>query len=172
MQVKINAFCICEGGNLGLTQKARIEYALKGGKLHLDSIDNAAGVNTSDHEVNLKILLNTLIDKGILSEEAKNENLKSISDYVVDNVLWSNYFQSLSISLDELRSRENLLPFKKTIESLENNLEYFSRFDFEIPKNINLFQVTNDDGAIIRPVLSVLTLYSKILIQSLLKKVI
>ncbi len=167
---EINAFCICEGGNLGLTQKARIEYALKGGKLHLDSIDNAAGVNTSDHEVNLKILLNTLIDKGILSEEAKNENLKSISDYVVDNVLWSNYFQSLSISLDELRSRENLLPFKKTIESLENNLEYFSRFDFEIPKNINLFQVTNDDGAIIRPVLSVLTLYSKILIQSLLKK--
>ena len=167
---EINAFCICEGGNLGLTQKARIEYALKGGKLHLDSIDNAAGVNTSDHEVNLKILLNTLVDKSILSEEAKNESLKSISDYVVDNVLWSNYFQALSISLDELRSRENLLPFKKTIEILEHNLEYFNRHDFEIPKNINLQQITCNDGALIRPVLSILTLYSKILIQSLLKK--
>lgn len=167
---EINSFCICEGGNLGLTQKARIEYALNGGKIHLDSIDNAAGVNTSDHEVNLKIILNTLVNKGILNEEAKNENLKSISDHVVDNVLWSNYFQALSISLDALRSRENLLPFKKTIEILENNLDYFNRYDFEIPKNINLYQITCTDGSLIRPVLSILTLYSKILIQSLLKK--
>ncbi|WP_024955455.1 NAD-glutamate dehydrogenase domain-containing protein [Sulfurospirillum arcachonense] len=167
---EINAFCICEGGNLGLTQKARIEYAQNGGKLNLDSIDNAAGVNTSDHEVNLKVLLNKIVEKGILSEDTKNESLKSLSSYVVDNVLWSNYLQAISISLDELRSREDLLPFKKVIETLEGHLEYFNRFDFEIPKNVDLHKVTRDNGAIIRPILSILTLYSKILLQKLLKK--
>lgn len=167
---EINAFCVCEGGNLGFTQKARMEYALNGGKINLDSIDNAAGVNTSDHEVNLKIFLNTLIEKGILNEDSKNESLKSLSSYVVDSVLWSNYFQALSISLDELRSIENLIPFKKAIEVLENNLEHFNRHDFEIPKNTNISQITNEKGAIIRPVLSIITLYSKILIQTILKK--
>lgn len=56
----LKARIVCEGGNLGFTQKARIEYALRGGKINIDGIDNAAGVNTSDHEVNLKILLNTI----------------------------------------------------------------------------------------------------------------
>ena len=77
---ELRARIVCEGGNLGFTQRARIEYALNGGRINQDAIDNAAGVNTSDHEVNLKILLNLIKNQGILNEKQTRETLNSFNN--------------------------------------------------------------------------------------------
>ena len=167
---EIKAFCVCEGGNLGFTQKARMEYAKKGGRINLDSIDNSAGVNISDHEVNLKILLNSLVEKGVLKEEEKNETLLKLTDQVVNSVLWTNYFQPLAVSLDEIRSKKSKEAFIRTIRVLEENLEFFDRRDFKIPQDNEIEEIVNEEGALIRPVLSVLLLYSKIFLKNILNE--
>ena len=165
---EVKAFCICEGGNLGLTQKARYEYALNGGKIHLDSIDNAAGVNTSDHEVNLKIILAKLVAKNFITEEKRSETLKSLTDHVVNNVLWSNYLQSLCLAQERKRSIANREDFITVLNILENNLEVFKRKYFSIPKDIDFHDIVNKDGEIITPALSVILLYAKIFVTQLL----
>ena len=167
---EVKAFCICEGGNLGLTQKARYEYALGGGKIHLDSIDNAAGVNTSDHEVNLKIILNELVAKHFITPEKKHETLKALTPRVVNSVLWSNYFQSLGIALDRSRSRSDTNSFINVINLLENHLDVFKRRYFNLPKDTDFTEVIDKKGDIIRPVLSVLLLYAKIFLKQILNE--
>ncbi len=165
---EIEAYCFCEGGNLGLTQAARIEYAKKGGRINLDSIDNAAGVNTSDHEVNLKIILNSLVRKGVIDEKEKGAQLKAMSDWVVGSVLWTSYFQALAISLDRIRSQKERAAFVRAVEVLERNLEVFKRKYFEIPRNAEFDDVVDSEGKILRPVLAVLLLYAKIFLKKLL----
>ncbi|MGM0624037.1 MAG: NAD-glutamate dehydrogenase domain-containing protein [Campylobacterota bacterium] len=155
---ELKAYCVCEGGNLGFTQKARVEYALKGGRINLDSIDNSAGVDTSDHEVNFKILLNILEKKNLVDN--KYEVLEELAPHVVNSVLWTNYFQSLSISLDEERSRLDIKKFEKTLEVLSENLDFFNKKSFAIEE----FKFSG--GKIIRPMLSILTMYSKIFIKN------
>ncbi len=167
---QVKAFCICEGGNLGLTQKARYEYALLGGKIHLDSIDNAAGVNTSDHEVNLKIALNSLIEKNLLTVDKKHQTLVSITPFVTNSVLWSNYFQALCIALDAKRSKENKEEFVKVVNLLENNLDVFNRRFFNLPKDIDFDEIIDKKGFIIRPALGVILLYSKIFLKKILNE--
>ena len=76
-----------EGGNLGFTQRGRIEYALAGGRINTDAIDNVAGVNCSDHEVNIKILLDSLIAAGDLTEKQRNELLVAMADAVAEQVI-------------------------------------------------------------------------------------
>jgi glutamate dehydrogenase len=94
-----------EGGNLGVTQRGRIEYALRGGpeqaggRINTDSIDNVAGVNASDHEVNIKILLDWLVRASRLSPGERNELLTQMTDAVADSVLYSSYTQTQAISL-------------------------------------------------------------------------
>ena len=90
---------VCEGGNLGLTQLGRIEAALNGVKLYTDAIDNSAGVDTSDHEVNIKILLSLPIADGELTEKQRNTQLVSMTDDVAALVLRDNYFQGQSLSV-------------------------------------------------------------------------
>ncbi|HIE35030.1 MAG TPA: glutamate dehydrogenase, partial [Campylobacterales bacterium] len=171
--VRINAndlrcFAVCEGGNLGFTQKARIEYAKNGGKINLDSIDNSAGVDTSDHEVNLKIVLNSLKKKGVINEEERIKTLKNLTDKVLNSVFWTNYHQSLAISLDEIRSSKNLSNFIKSIEVLENSIKIFKRRDFDIPKPADFETILTKDNTIVRPILGILLSYSKILIKQVL----
>lgn len=156
----IKAYAICEGGNLGLTQRARIEYAKSGGKINLDSIDNSAGVDISDHEVNLKIVLNLLLEKGIVKESERVEILRSLTDSVENSVLWTNYMQSLSISLDEIRSKNHLNRFIQTLNILENNSS-FRRGDFQIPKNSEFIQTLTSEKRIVRPILATILSYSK-----------
>merc|ERR1711879_859066 len=164
----IKAKIVSEGGNLGFTQKARIEYALTGGKINVDAIDNAAGVDTSDHEVNLKILLNTIkTHENLCSEEVKT-TLHSLTEQVVNLVLESNYNQALTISIDERFSRRYLRDFIKVIEILERNVEAFNRTSFYIPKNENISDIIDIDGSIVRPVLSSLLSYSKIFVKKIL----
>jgi len=165
---ELNARIVSEGGNLGFTQKARIEYALQGGKINLDGIDNAGGVDTSDHEVNIKILLKMITNKGIITEEDANTTLHGLTDQVVNLVLWSNYHQALAISKDEILSRKYLDDFILSIEVLENNLSTFNRKDFFIPKNENINEVINQKKSLVRPILGSLISYSKIFIKKIL----
>jgi glutamate dehydrogenase len=96
---------VCEGGNLGFTQLGRVEYASiggpdgEGGRINTDAIDNAAGVNLSDHEVNIKILLGQLISEGELSREERNELLEEMTDAVAQRVFYGNYRQAQALSL-------------------------------------------------------------------------
>ncbi len=166
----VKAYCICEGGNLGLTQKARYEYALGGGNIHLDSIDNAAGVNISDHEVNLKIILNALIEKAFIDEAKKNQTLKTVTPQVVNAVLWTNYFQALGIALEQRRSQKHRKAFTKVINLLENNLDVFKRRYFDLPRESDFDLVVDRKGRIIRPVLSVILLYAKIFLKKILNE--
>lgn len=165
---EIRARIVSEGGNLGFTQKARIEYALNGGKINIDGIDNAAGVNTSDHEVNLKILLNSIQEHGVLCESEARNTLHSLTEQVVNLVLQNNYDQSLAISIDERFSRRYQNDFLRTIEVLENNVVAFSRTNFFIPKNENISEIVDINGSIVRPVLSSLLSYSKIFVKKIL----
>ncbi|GAX88124.1 glutamate dehydrogenase [Lebetimonas natsushimae] len=164
---EIKAKVICEGANLSLTQKARYEYALNGGKIHLDSIDNSAGVNISDYEVNLKITLNTLIDKNLLTEKEKNDILKNLTNEVIEKVLKNNYLQPLRISLDERKVyKEKLI---NIIEILEKNLEIFKRENFSIPKNSEI-EILFYKNKPIKPLLALLLLYSKIFLKEYILK--
>ncbi len=88
-----------EGGNLGFTQRGRIEYALAGGRINTDAIDNVAGVNCSDHEVNIKILLDALVEDGDLTEKQRNELLVEMTDAVAQRVLYASYTQTQAMSL-------------------------------------------------------------------------
>ena len=88
-----------EGGNLGLTQRGRIEYALAGGKINTDAIDNVAGVNCSDHEVNIKILLGSLVANGDMTFKQRNMLLTEMTDAVADQVLYGSYTQTQAMSL-------------------------------------------------------------------------
>ena len=157
---------VCEGGNLGFTQRARIEYALHGGKINIDGIDNAAGVDTSDHEVNLKILLNILKEKGLLTEKESQDTLKSLTQQIVNMVLWSNYRQSLALSRDEKLSQLYLHDFNTTIDILGEHIDVFNRRDFFIPKAANIDIILTHDKSIVRPILASLLSYSKIFIKT------
>ncbi len=94
-----------EGGNLGLTQRGRIEYALRGGpdqsggRINNDAIDNVAGVNCSDHEVNIKILLDGLGGAAALTDDRRNELLASMTDAVGERVVYGSYTQTQAMSI-------------------------------------------------------------------------
>lgn len=167
---ELKAYCVCEGGNLGLTQRARIEYAKAGGRINLDAIDNSAGVNISDHEVNLKILLNTIQQKGLLNEDEREKTLASLTEQVVKLVLWDNYNQSLALSRDERLSRAYIKDFIQALNILEAHVPAFKRRDFQIPKDENINEVLNKEGSIVRPVLASMLSYAKIFVKNLLLK--
>lgn len=165
---ELKAKIVCEGGNLGFTQKARIEFALNGGRINQDAIDNSAGVNTSDHEVNLKILLNIIKNQGILTEQQTRDTLQSLTQPVVELVLRNSYDQACAISIDEQFSRKYPNDYLKSIEILESKVEAFNRRDFYIPKNENLSDIVDINGSIVRPVLGSLLSYCKIFIKKIL----
>jgi glutamate dehydrogenase len=104
----IGAKVVGEGANLGMTPKARIAYGLKGGRCNSDAIDNSAGVNTSDVEVNIKIALAPAVRARKLSEGKRLSLLRSMTDEVAQLVLRNNYQQTLAISLEQRRGLENL----------------------------------------------------------------
>ncbi len=158
---EIKAFCICEGANLALTMKGRYEYALNGGKINLDAIDNSAGVNISDYEVNMKIILNTLVDNKKITEKEKIKTLKELTDDVIQKVLENNYAHSLIITLDSKNVyKEKLI---KILEILEKT-DYFKRYYYNLPKNSEI-ETIYKDSELIRPVAAVIMLYSKIFLK-------
>lgn len=131
---ELRAKVVGEGGNQGFTQLGRIEYAKNGGRINTDAIDNSAGVDMSDHEVNIKILLGPMVSQGELTMVQRNELLGEMTKEVNQLVLNDNYYQTLSLSLSQGRSREALPLFvslmnymadrgglKKDVESLPDS---------------------------------------------------
>jgi glutamate dehydrogenase len=112
---------VAEGGNLGFTQPGRVEYALKGGKINTDAIDNSAGVDCSDHEVNIKILLGAVVRAGKLATEQRNKLLADMTDEVAALVLRDNYFQTQSLSVSGALAPALLEPQERFIKHLEKS---------------------------------------------------
>ena len=110
---------IGEGGNLGLTQRARIAFGLAGGSVNTDFIDNSAGVDCSDHEVNIKILLNDVVTHGELTTEQRNQLLEDMTDAVADLVLDNSYHQARALSLAERHAMDRHDEYRRLIWRLE-----------------------------------------------------
>ncbi|MGH8999776.1 MAG: NAD-glutamate dehydrogenase domain-containing protein, partial [Acidimicrobiia bacterium] len=96
---EVRASVVAEGGNLGFTQRARVEYAIAGGRIHTDAIDNSAGVDCSDHEVNIKILLDAMVADGDLTTKQRNQLLTEMADDVAALVLADNYAQTGALAM-------------------------------------------------------------------------
>src|SRR5579883_3213174 len=158
---ELQAKVVGEGGNLGLTQRGRVEYALAGGRLNTDFIDNSAGVNTSDVEVNLKILLNPMIQAGSLTAGERNRLLASMSSEVCALVLRNNYLQSQAISILELQARARLAEFQHLIRSLERSGDLNRALEF-LPADDELAERRKAGAGLTRPELAILLAYSKI----------
>ncbi len=152
-----------EGGNLGLTQRGRIEAAQHGVMLNTDFIDNSAGVDTSDHEVNIKILLNTVMQRGALKVDQRNVLLAEMTEEVGELVLNDNYRQNAAISLMERMSAPRLGSFQHLIRTLESRglldraLEY-------LPSDADFSDRRARGAGLTRAELSVLLSYDKIVI--------
>ncbi len=164
---QVKAKVIGEGGNLGLTQPGRIEYSMCGGMINTDAIDNSAGVDTSDHEVNLKIFFQTLRESGVIkTERTRNQRLAEVEDDVCDMVLENNYTQSQCLSLDLLRCNYDSDPFIDLSERLVNTGLLDRKGEF-LPSRKELM---GRGGGYLRPELSILLAYSKMhLYQTLLE---
>ncbi len=119
---------LAEGGNLGATQRGRIEYAQHGGRIYTDAIDNSAGVDCSDHEVNIKILLGSVVESGDLTLKQRNDLLASMTDEVGHLVLTDNYYQSLAIDI----SRHNPLYVLDGQQALMQRFEATGRLNRQI----------------------------------------
>jgi glutamate dehydrogenase len=156
----IRARVVGEGGNLGFTQLGRIEYALTGGRLNTDFIDNSAGVNTSDVEVNIKILLNPLIPEKLTRGE-RNQLLARMTHEVAALVLRNNYLQSQAISTLELQARTRLAEYQGLIHSLERSGNLNRTLEF-LPADDEVAERRKRGWGLTRPELSVLLAYSKI----------
>ncbi len=157
-----------EGGNLGMTQKGRIEAAQHGVLLNTDFIDNSAGVDTSDHEVNIKILLNDAVQRGELDADARNRQLAEMTDEVGQLVLWDNYRQNQAITLMEHQSIKRLGSMAHFIRTLEAE-GLLDRQVENLPSDAELDERKSKGTGLTRPELSVLLSYDKIkLFQQLL----
>jgi len=149
-----------EGGNLGFTQAGRIEYAIHGGHINTDSIDNSAGVDCSDHEVNIKILLNSLVVQSDLTEKQRNILLESMTEQVGELVLKHNFYQNRAITMIEQNSVNELNDVQWLIEVLEKTGHLDRDLEF-IPQNEELNERAQHGIGLARPEISVLLAYSK-----------
>jgi len=126
---QLRAKVVAEGGNLGLTQAARIEYAMAGGLVNTDFIDNSAGVDTSDHEVNIKILLQAKVNRGELTAAARGELLHAMTDEVAALVLRQNYAQNRALAAASAQSAQMLHVHSRYLRSLEREHRIGRRLD-------------------------------------------
>ncbi|MBW0144205.1 NAD-glutamate dehydrogenase [Sphingomicrobium clamense] len=167
---EVGAQVIGEGANLGITQAARIEYALHGGRINTDFIDNSAGVDCSDNEVNIKIPLNRKMREGKLTEKARNKLLAEMTDEVAAIVLEDNRLQALALSIAEARGANGLPGYVRTIEMLESA----GRLDRKVEGLANsdaLLRRAQDNRGLTRPELAVLLSSSKIALQEAAEKI-
>ncbi len=151
---------IGEGGNLGMTQLGRVEFAKNGGMVLTDAIDNSAGVNCSDHEVNIKILLNQLVEKGDMTVEARNELLESMTEEVGRLVLRQNYQQPQAISMG-VSNRSMFIDHIRIIRQLEKSGRLNRELEF-LPSDEEMKQRLEHGGGLYAPELAVMLAYSKI----------
>ncbi|HEX2216915.1 MAG TPA: NAD-glutamate dehydrogenase, partial [Xanthobacteraceae bacterium] len=158
---ELNCKVIGEGANLGMTQRGRVEAALRGVRLNTDAIDNSAGVNTSDVEVNIKIALSAPVREGKLSLEGRNALLVEMTDEVASLVLRNNYLQTLALSLAASSGAEDLGFQQRLMQTLEARGELDRKLEF-LPDDMELAERRRRDQGLTRPELSVLLAYAKL----------
>ena len=156
-----------EGGNLGFTQRGRVEYALgggpeqQGGRINTDSIDNAGGVNASDHEVNIKILLDGLVAEGKMQVQERNGLLVEMTDAVAEQVRYACYTQTEAISVDCVEAPEMVEVHARLIRALEQVVGLRRELEF-LPSDDELAERKAADRGLVAPELAIVMAYSKI----------
>src|SRR5665213_764101 len=158
---QVRARVVGEGGNLGFSQRGRIEYAAGGGHINADFIDNSAGVNTSDVEVNLKILLDAPDAGAAIARRRRNRLLVATTGEVAALVLRNNYLQSQAISLMERRAVEDLSEHQQLLRWLERHGELDRAIEF-LPDDHDIEQRRREGRGLTRPELALLLSYGKI----------
>jgi glutamate dehydrogenase len=157
---ELRARVLVEGGNLGLTQRARIEFARRGGLINTDAIDNSAGVDCSDHEVNIKILLDQRVRAGVMAAQARDELLGSMTDEVAALVLRNNYAQSKMLSQSSQTAAAFIAQHGRLIQLLERE----GRLDRQLeclPDETEIAERIARQEGLSRPEIAVLLAYSK-----------
>jgi glutamate dehydrogenase len=157
----VRAKVVGEGANLGATQLGRIEYARHGGRINTDAIDNSAGVDTSDHEVNLKILLGGPLRRGELKPDDRDALLNQMTDDVAAHVLTDNYDQTLALSVALSRADKDLDAHGRFMRELEARGKLDRAVEF-LPDDIELRKRAQADQGLTRPELAVLLAYAKL----------
>lgn len=157
---EVQAKVIGEGGNLGVTQLGRIEYALNGGQSYTDFIDNSAGVDTSDQEVNIKIMLNDLLLNEDLTEKQRNKVFLSMTGQVSELVLKHNYRQTQAIKLAYLDCRSRMNEYARLIRDYESRGRLDRKLEF-LPDDESMQERRANNQGLTRPELSVLISYTK-----------
>ncbi|HEY0922370.1 NAD-glutamate dehydrogenase [Rheinheimera pacifica] len=153
-----------EGGNLGCTQRGRIEFAMHGGQINTDFVDNVGGVTCSDNEVNIKILLNTLVAGGDLTLKQRNKILFEMTDDVAAIVIKDCYRQTQSISVSSLLGAEQLKEYTRFIHTLEKEGKLNRELEF-LPSDDELADRMAKGQGLTRPELSILTAYGKMVLK-------
>jgi glutamate dehydrogenase len=149
-----------EGGNLGFSQRGRIEYAATGGRINTDFVDNSGGVDCSDHEVNIKILLNNLPKRAGLTLAKRNKMLADMTESVATLVLRDNYLQSQALSLLEFRAAQDLQEHAHMIRSLELSGHLDRALEF-LPATEEIAERHRAGQGLTRPELAILLAYAK-----------
>lgn len=150
-----------EGGNLGLTQLGRIEFDRSGGKINTDAIDNSAGVDTSDHEVNIKILLNGLVSDGDMTVKQRNKLLAEMTDEVGALVLRNNYAQNVALGNAVAQSPSLLHAHQRFMRRLGRDGHLDRALEF-LPNDRQIRELLNSGKGLSQPELAVLLAYTKI----------
>ncbi len=156
----IRAKVIGEGANLGVTQLARVEYAQYGGRINTDFIDNSAGVDCSDHEVNIKILLSDVMVRRKMSLVARNKLLEKMTEDVAALVLRDNYQQTQSLSLQELHAKDDINLHAELVRDLEK-AGLIKRQLEGLPDAESFKRLSRDGVGLTRPEMAILTSYAK-----------
>jgi glutamate dehydrogenase len=152
---------VAEGGNLGCTQRGRLEYWSAGGLINTDAVDNSGGVDMSDHEVNIKILLDMLVKRGVIKgRDERNRILAEMTEEVAALVLADNENQARAITLDVRRSAAKYEDFVAVVDNMVSR-GIVNRADEAIPKRDELLASSQRERGLARPLLAVLLGYSK-----------
>jgi len=157
---RIRAKVVGEGANLGVTQRGRIEAAITGIRINTDALDNSAGVDTSDHEVNIKILLNEAVQAGDLTMKQRDKLLAQMTDDVAQLVLRDNYLQSQALSIAEAQSFTLLDQQNRFMKALERTGRLDRGIEY-LPDDEAVRQRLNQRIGLTRPEMAVLLAYSK-----------
>lgn len=157
---EVGARVVGEGGNLGMTQLGRVEYCMHGGRCYTDSIDNSGGVDCSDHEVNIKILLNQVVNNGEMTVKQREKILRDMTDVVAELVLESNYQQSQALSSLRLHANDLLREHSQFIQTLEREGKLDRAIEF-LPDWEEIERRESAGQGLEFPELSVLLAYSK-----------
>jgi glutamate dehydrogenase len=157
---EIRAKIVGEGANLAVTQRGRVAFALAGGRINTDAIDNSAGVDTSDHEVNIKILIDRAIASGALAAEEREPLLAAMADDVAFPVLRDNYLQGEALSVAEARGVAALDQQTRMMRDLERSGRLDRALEF-LPDDETLAARVAQRRGLVRPELAVLLAYAK-----------